>query len=46
MVQFQKFDSLKPLGIFLSNDCIWHKHIKFLAEKIMVKNKFYEETEI
>ena len=32
-VQIQEVDSHKHLGIFPSNDCNWHQHINFIAEK-------------
>ena len=35
-VQIQEVDSHKHLGIFPSNDCNWHQHINFIAEKSMV----------
>ena len=45
-IQIKEVDSHKYLGIFLSNDCNWHQHIKASAEKarfrinIMNKLKF------
>ena len=44
--QITETDSHKHLGIYLSNDCTWHKHIDFVKEKawkrinIMRKLKF------
>ena len=44
--QIAETDSHKHLGIYLSNDCTWHKHIDFVKEKawkrinIMRKLKF------
>lgn len=44
--QITETDSHKHLGVYLSNDCTWHKHIDFVKEKawkrinIMRKLKF------
>ena len=31
--QITEVESHKHLGIFLSNDCTWHKHIEYIKEK-------------
>ena len=44
--QITEIESHKHLGIYLSNDCTWHKHIEYIKEKawnrinIMRKLKF------
>ena len=44
--QIIEVDSHKHLGIYLSNDCTWHQHIKYIKEKdwfrvnVMRKLKF------
>ena len=30
-------DSRKHLGVFLSNDCTWHKHMDYVTEKACVE---------
>ena len=31
--QITEIDSHKHLGLYLSNDCTWHKHINYITEK-------------
>ena len=31
--QITEVDSHKHLGLYLSNDCTWHKHINYITEK-------------
>ena len=44
--QITEVDSHKHLGLYLSNDCTWHKHINYITEiawtriKIMRRLKF------
>ena len=35
--QITEVDSNKDLGLYLSNDCTWHKHINYITEKAWIR---------
>ena len=35
--QISEVDSHKHLGLYLSNDCTWHQHIKYITDKAWIR---------